>query len=239
MTAPANLNTADRLIRQSLKDAGRLQTGQTPSGEVYADALSRMYDLINTWQTQGLKLWLNVLQPVTLVAGTATYTLGPAGSILALKPLRALEGWYVRTDGTQYPLNVLSWTDYQNLGNLTSQGAINSFFVDKQTANVVVKFWNVPDTAAAAGSVNLLLQRQAVSPTELDENVALPIEWYQALRWGLADELASGQPALIMERCERKANQFRSALEDWDVEDAPTKFQPNTQTGGPYASRFR
>lgn len=239
MTAPANLNTADRLIRQALKDCGRLQTGATPSGEVYADALARMYDLINTWQTQGLKLWLNVLQDVTLTAGTATYVLGPAGSILALKPLRALEGWYVRPDGSRYPLNVMSWNDYYRLGNLTSQGAINSYFVDKQTANVVVHFWQVPDATSATGTCSLLLQRQAVSPTELDENVALPIEWYQALRWGLADEMASGQPQLIMERCERKANQFRSALEDWDVEDAPTKFQPDTQTAGPYASRFR
>ena len=48
MTAPANLNTAERLIRQSLKDAGRLQVGDTPSAEVLADCLSRLYDIINT-----------------------------------------------------------------------------------------------------------------------------------------------------------------------------------------------
>ena len=239
MSAPANLNTADRLIKQALRDAGRLQMGSTPTGEVYADALSRMYDLINTWQTQGLKLWLNVLQSLTLTAGQATYTLGPAGSILSLKPLRVLEAWYVRDVGSRYMLNPMSWDDYYRLGNLTSQGAVNSYFVDKQTANLVVKIWQVPDATAAEGTVELLIQRQAVSPTELDENVALPIEWYQALRWGLADELASGQPQLIMDRCEKKANQYRNALEDWDVEDASTKFQPDTQTSGPYASRFR
>lgn len=239
MTAPANLNTAERLIRQALKDAGRLQVGDTPSAEVLADCLSRLYDIINTWQTQGLKLWLNTTQSVSLTSGTASYTLGPAGSILTLKPLRVIEGWWVSSDGARRPLTPLSWNEYHRLGNLTSSGSVNSYFVDKQTANLVVKFWQVPDTAAAAGSVDLLLQRQAVSPTELDENVALPIEWYQAVRWALADEMATGQPQLIMERAERKAVYYRSILEDWDVEDVSTRFQVDPLTSGLSASRFR
>ena len=44
---------------------------------------------------------------------------------------------------------------------------------------------------------------------------------------GLADELATGQPQPIMQRCEAKANQYRQALEDWDVEDASTSFAPD------------
>ena len=113
-----------------------------------------------------------------------------------------------------------------------STGRPNSYFVDKQTAGLSVKFWQVPDTTAALGRVDLLVQRQAVSPTELDENVALPIEWYMALRWGIADDMASGQPIPIMERCERKAAYYRRLLEDWDVEDTSTRFQPSPQAVG-------
>ena len=47
------------------------------------------------------------------------------------------------------------------------------------------------------------------------------------LRWALADELSTGQPQAIMDRCERKATAYRQALEDWDVEDAPTSFTPD------------
>ena len=59
-----------------------------------------------------------------------------------------------------------------------------------------------------------------------------------ALRWALADDSATGQPALIMDRCERKAHEYRRLLEDWDVEDVPTRFQPSHEGGG-YRSRFK
>ena len=85
----------------------------------------------------------------------------------------------------------------------------------------------------------LLCQEQALAPISLDETVSFPVEWYMALRWALADDLATGQPQLIMERCERKAAAYREMLEDWDVEDAPTFFQPNAMLMSASASRFR
>jgi len=239
MAAPASLYTPLRMIRQALKDCGRLQTGEEPKGEVLADALERINDLINFWQTQGLKLWLNSVQSITPVAGTALYTLGPAGAILSTKPTRVIEGWRVTSTGQRTPLTSLSWNEYHRLGNLTTPGYTNSYFVDKQAANLLVRFWPVPDTAVATGTLELLLQTQSAAPTELDETISFPVEWYLALRWALADELASGQPAIIMDRCAGKANFYRQALEDWDVEDTPTRFQPDSLAFGLQPSRFR
>jgi len=232
MTFPASFYTPARIIPLSLKDAGLLQQGATAPAELLADGLNRMGDMIAAWQTQGIKLWLNSIQSITLTAGVATYTLGPGGSILAIKPTRVLQGWYVLSTNNRYMLNPLSWDEYNTLGNLATQGALNSYFVDKQQANLVVKFWQVPDTQAATGTVELLIQRQADSPGTLTETVLFPVEWYLALRWGLADEFATGQPALIMERCERKAKEYRKMLEDWDVEDTATRFQPSGLMGG-------
>ena len=132
---------------------------------------------------------------------------------------------------------MLSWNEYYRLGNLTSSGVTNSFFVDKQATNLLVRLWPVPDTVTAAGTIELLIQGQALAPTELDETISFPIEWFMALRWLLADELSSGQPAVIMDRCAGKAAFYRQALEDWDVEDASTKFQPDALSYG-QRSRF-
>lgn len=238
MTAPP-LNTADALIRKALRDAGRLQVGDDPPPETFADCLSRLGDIINTLQTRGLKLWLNSVRTLTPVAGTAAYTLGPSGTTVTIKPLRVIGGWFVESGGARRSLTPLSWQEYRSLGNLTSSGAVNSYFVDKQQLNLVVRLWQVPDATAATGTVELLCQEQATAPLELTSVVAFPVEWYLALRWMLADDLATGQPALIMERCERKANQYREQLEDWDVEDASTFLQPNAQMMGANQSRFR
>jgi hypothetical protein len=239
MAAPVSLYTPLRIIKTALKDCGRLQIGSEPSSEVIADALERMSDLINAWQTQGLKLWLNRIQSIVPEAGIATYTLGPSGAIMSVKPTRVLEGWRVQASGVRTPLNLLAWNQYYNLGNLSTSGTPNSFFVDKQARNLAIHFWPVPDAVTALGTIELLLQEQAQAPTSLDETVAFPVEWYLALRWGLSDELATGQPAIIMERCANKAAAYRSALEDWDVEDASTLFQPNTLMSGAAPSRFR
>lgn len=229
MTAPADLYTPDRLIKQALRDCGRLQYGSTPPSEAVDDALMRLNDIINTWQTQGLKLWLNELTTLTLVEDQATYTIGPDATPATLKPARVLAGWYVSAEDARRPLGEpRSWTDYYNLGNIVTSGAVTSYFVDKQLSNIVIKLWNPPDATAATGTVELLIQGPATAWTEIDEDVAFPVEWFQALRWALADELCSGQPQLIMERCERKAHMYRELLEDWDVEDASTRISPNS-----------
>ena len=75
--------------------------------------------------------------------------------------------------------------------------------------------------------MHLLVQNQITQMVSLTDTTAFPLEWSMGLRWGLADELATGQPQAIMDRCEKRATAYRQALEDWDVEDAPTSFTPD------------
>ncbi len=231
MTIPS-INTPNGVITDAYMDAGLLPLGDVPTGEQYAMGMRRLRDLINFFGTKGLKLWVNVDTAVTLVAGTAQYTLGPSGSVDMTKPLRVIQAYYQdnSTPANRYPLNVLSWNDYLTLSQVAQQGAINSYFVNKQQVLLEVTFWPTPDTTAATGTAHLLLQAQITNPTELDETMNFPEEWRMALRWGLAADLATGQPEAVINRCEQKAEMYRTALEDWDVEDAPTQFQPDPRS---------
>ena len=237
MTAPAD-NTPLSIIQDAYFDAGYLQEGQSCNGEQIVSGMRRLTDLINLWQTQGLKLWLNVDTPITLVAGTGTYTLGPAGTVAMVKPLRVVECWYADVNGIRRPLIPLSWNDYTRLSQITQTGALNSYFVDKQQANLSVFFWLIPDATAATGTAHLLTQVQVTNFISVTETMNFPIEWRIALRWGLADELATGQPQAIMDRCQGRALAYRTMLEDWDVEDASTRFTADTRGYG-FMGRFR
>lgn len=230
MTSPTTLYTAQRVISLAYQDAGLIQDGDEPNSEQYAKALLRVTDLVNMWQTQGLKLWLNYDLSVTLTAGVGTYTMGSTGSIVMTKPLRAIQGYYLDANNIRRPLVVLSREEYTRLSTPTQTGQINSYFVDKQQNLLSVSFWLVPDATAATGTAHLIIQQQVTGPVALTSDMGFPIEWYMALRWGLADELATGQPQSIMARCEQKAMAYRQALEDWDVEDASTTFTPDQRT---------
>lgn len=238
MTTTVASNSAERCIRLAMKDAGLLEDGQNPTPEQFDDMLGRLNDLANLWQTQGLKLWLLEDVSIPLVAGQQRYVFSPTGDVVMTKPLRVLQAYYRNSDGIRRPLVPLSWDEWLRLAQVSIQGAINSYFVDKQQNQLNVSFWNVPDATAATGTCHVLLQHQITNLVKITDAMSFPLEWFLALRWGLADEIATGQPVAIMQRCEQRANTYRMALEDWDVEDAATKFEPDPRSQY-YQNSFR
>lgn len=237
MTTPA-VNTAQWIIRSAMRDAGYLAKGTEPSSEDYAENLARLNEIVNLWQTQGIKLFLLQDLSVALAAGTSTYTFGPAGSTVMTRPLRVVEAYYADTNGVRRPLDPLAWTDWTRLSQTSQTGQINSYFVDKQAAQLNVSFWLTPDAVAATGAAHLVVQTQAENYASLTSTSSFPLEWAIALRWALADDIATGQPQIIMERCERRARYYRGMLEDWDREDASVIFTPARQ-GGYQTGSFR
>ena len=229
MTAP-NPNTPLAIISDAYFDAGLIQEGQTPNSEQIVSGMRKLTDIINLMQTQGLKLWLLEDTAVPLVAGQGTYTFSPTGNVTMPKPPRAIDAYYEDANHIRRPLVPLSWNDYIRLSQIVQTGQINSYFVDKKQTELSVFFWLIPDATAATGRAHLLLQKQVTNFISVTETMNFPVEWRIALRWGLADELATGQPQAIMDRCQQRAIQYRTMLEDWDVEDAPTRFTPDSRS---------
>lgn len=239
MTTPVYFNSWKRVITSAMQNAGLLEELQDPTPEQFAQNRDRLTDLINFYQTQGLKLFLWQDLSITLTAGTSQYSLGPAGSIIATKPIRALQGYFLDSSNNRRPIYPFSWDDWLRLSQTTNQGPITQFFVDKQVSNLVVNFWLTPDATAATGTAHLLIEQQVSGPIFLTDSMSFPIEWFLALSWGLADEICTGQPQSIIDRCRMKADQLRGALEAWDIEDASTQFQPDTTRGSTGTRRFQ
>ena len=222
MANSVGFNTANRMIRAAMENAGLLEDGDDPTPEQYAKYLPRLNDLINLWQTQGLKLWLNRALPMGLVAGQGTYT-------LAAQEMRVVEGYYITSSGTRRPIELLTWNKWNTLPDHIKTGQVNAFFPEKQQSQTVIRLWQVPDATAATGSVELMVQDRVTNLISLTEEMNFPQEWFIALHWGLADEICTGQPEQIVQRCANKALAYRTALEDWDVEDGSTFWQPDVQ----------
>jgi hypothetical protein len=57
--------------------------------------------------------------------------------------------------------------------------------------------------------------------------------------WVLASQICTRQPQKVIDRCEKMATQFLEDLENWDVEDADTRFTPDTRVqANAYTGRF-
>jgi hypothetical protein len=222
-------NTAYGIINDAMHDAGLLREGSAPNSEQLASYMRRLCDIINLWQTQGIKLFLLEEETITLVDGTNSYTVQTG--TFPEKDLRIIQGRIVTPDGVYRTINSLSWQEWNTLPQV-NEGAVTGYFVNKQATTLTVKVWNTPDATEALNSLVLLVQRQAANPINLETNVSFPQEWRIALRWGLADDICTGQPETIMNRCASRAKVYREALEDWDVEDTQTTFAPDMRGWG-------
>ena len=220
-----------------MKDAGKLQEGQTPNSEQFAEYSMRLNDVINTLQTQGLRLWTQTDQSVTLVSGTRDYTMKSGGSVNITRPTRVLQGYYLDSNSNRRPIYPLSWEEWMRLSTTTTEGAVSQYFIQKQVTQLTVSFWLTPDDEAATGTAHLLIQQQITNFTGLYDTIDFPPEWMLTLRWNLAADICVGQPETVMNRCEQKAQFYRNLLDGWDVEDAPTRFAPDSQAMSGYASR--
>lgn len=224
-------NTAYGIIKDAMFDAGLLQEGDDPNSEQLATNMRRLCDIINLWQTQGLKLFLQDEISIVLTAGQNTYTVNPDAGLEPHKHLRVLQARIETPTGNKRPINPISWNEWNQLSS--GSGSITGYHVDKQQGSLVVKFWNTPDANEALNTAVLLVHTQAANPFNLESDVAFPQEWRIALRWGLADDIATGQPQAIMDRCQQRAKLYREMLEDWDVEDTVTSFAPDMRNFGP------
>lgn len=232
MVASAS-NTVYGIINDAMHDAGLLGEGSDPNSEQLATNMRRLCDIINLWQTQGLKLFLQEEISVVLVEGTSQYELNPTTSTGPTKHLRVLQGLVQTPAGIRRPINAISHNEWLRLSQVSGNNAtINSYFVDKQATSLKVNVWNAPDATEALNTAIFLVQTQAANPMNLESNVSFPQEWRIALRWGLADDICTGQPQAIMDRCAERATVYREMLEDWDVEDTATRF---TVANSPYA----
>lgn len=222
--------TAGAIITKAYQDAGLVSRLQTPSTAQFADGIDRLNDIINLEATQGLKLWLQQDVSCPLVAGQATYTFGPGGSVSMTKPLSVLQGYYLYASGVRQPLTALSRDEYTRLSQVNINGSLSSYFTDKRATMLAVSVWNPPDATAALGTFHPIMRVAAGNVTVTADSAGFPPEWVLFLRWALADDLATGQPKEVQDRCESRMQGYRDVLQSFDVEDAATFFVPDERT---------
>jgi hypothetical protein len=223
--------SAGNVIELAMRDAGYLDHMEAPGSEDYRQYIGRLNNLINFEQTQGLKLWLQENISFTPVLGQQSYAWGPNGDIQMPRPTRIIEGFFTfplsATSGiqTRYPLQQLSRQEFNQLGVLNVAGIPNSFYIDKQQVNLIVWLWLNPDAFTAQAMVTFVTQVQINQLISITDNMNFPIEWFQFLHWALACEIDSGQPSAVQAKNESMRDYYRTALENFDVEDTSTYLQ--------------
>lgn len=227
MTTPLYQNTPIQVIGTAMQNAGLLGQGDMPNSEEIAQYMVKLNNMCSLLQTQGIKLWLQLDVSIAPIQGQSLYGIGPGQEVNMTKPTRAIEAYFLDQNAVQRPVTLISRQEWDTLSTKTTQGQLNSIYVNKQASVLYCNFWLTPDANTALGTAHVIVQQQQAYVTSLVETMVFPVEWFLALSWGLAYEICTGQPQAVINRCQMQWVAMRELLDSWDVEDVPTTFSPD------------
>jgi len=222
----------DSLIKASLRLTTSYESGESIPAQEIRDASEALNIIIKSWMIDGLHLWLRSEITLTLVAGQRSYTIGPAGDNTSPRPLRLSEA-FIRDGTTDTPLDIISKQEYVELGDKSTQGTPNSLYFEPTLTKSTVFVYVAPDSNAATNkAIHLWVERQVADLTAATDDFEFPQEWYRALKWNLANELApeyglADLKPKLMAKIERTAEKFYLEVRDFDREDTSTFFTPS------------
>ena len=228
--------TRDQVIVTALRKLGAVEPADTAStidANIVTNSAQALNLMIKQWATDGIKIWTNVELTLPLVASQSSYTIGPTGDLVTDRPMKLVQAWLRNTSVTpniDTPLQILSREEYNVLGSKGSTGVTNSVFLLPGVTSSKIYVYLTPDTGTASNySLHMIVQKQIDDVSSSSSVPDFPVEWYQALVWGLADQLALefSLPAGHRQEIMAKAEMYREQVSSASVEYESTLFIPN------------
>lgn len=142
--------------------------------------------MLSRWSNQGVNLWAVDEQTVTLVQGTATYSV-PSDTVMVLDAYMTID------NGQSQPIDriimPISRTEYASYPNKEQQGFTTTFWFDRLLSPTIT-LWPVPDGNSAQYLKYYRVRRLQDSNLTNSEQVEIPYLWMEAFAYGLAQRLA-------------------------------------------------
>jgi hypothetical protein len=233
--------TIAEVINSSLELMRGKDPDETITSVQSASAVQVLSYLITSWQVHGLQVWLRSDSgAVTMVASDGSYTIGLGGTrdITLDRPLEIYQAWLQDSSGNRIPLTQVSENEFNLLGNTTTEGTPNTYYYHAtatatpkdNTTYGTLKIWPEPDTTAVANyTLHFSYVRPFYTSTTTTDKLDFPQEWFNALRWNLAYQLAPsyGTPISELDRYERRAQYELEQVLGWDAEKTSLRIFPN------------
>ena len=209
------------LITGALQDLRVVQTGEVVSADDAALGLSRLNDWINTLATERLSVYTLTRTTWTLVAGTASYTIGTGATVNIARPTGPLA-----IENIGFQDTAPDTTIEYNLGPPLTEDAYDAI-AQKTLTSTFPQVWYYNPTYDASGygvlipypiptSTTLEGVIYSLTPvsefTAVTDTIALPPGYRRFLRTGLALELSSAFDAGITPALQQAASESKADI---------------------------
>jgi hypothetical protein len=179
--------TYQQVINRSLRLIGALGAGATPPAEDTTDVLFALNAMLSSWRNEKLMVYALQDISVTLINGTASYTIGPSGAgTTATNPVK-IESARVTKSDIDYPVELIDDKRYNAISQKTSTSDIPSYlYWNFSQGNGTAYVFPVP---TEANTLKLSVWTPLSSVAAAD-TVTLPPGYEDAIAYNLAVRIA-------------------------------------------------
>jgi hypothetical protein len=220
--------TRAEIIKSSLRKIGALGDWEDPtSNQITASALA-LQAMVKAWMADGMPLWVIKEQAIAMTAlASGQVTIGLGQTVNVAKPLKVLQA-FLRRGSVDTDLIVTDRFSFNKL-ILNITGTPNTVYYQPLNSTGVLSCYPLPDVATQAAT-SLVIHYQAMfEDMDTDSNdLGFPVEWTEAVIYGLAVRLAPEYGLSINERQQLKmeAKEFKDVALSFGTEEGSLFLQP-------------
>lgn len=177
--------TVSDIINQAFLTLGAIAAGETITADERADAFTKLNQMIESWNTEGLSLYQRLVEGFVLT-GLAAYTMGPGGNFATTRPTRVVAASMTDSSGKfGQPVKVATPDEWaaRSLFRGISVPLSEMVFVDYGYPTSTVY---VHPKAEAGSRLELSSIKQLSTFVTVDDNVDMPPGYTLALQTNLA-----------------------------------------------------
>src|SRR5574337_1220757 len=232
--------TRDQVIARALRIVGAIATGEIPTSNALAEAADALNQLIKEWQADGMQLWGIITANFPMTAGVPNYPIGLGATINQQAPNKVYQAW-MRTTATTFdqPMILLTRQEYDILSSKLSPSGPSQFYYQPPgnlgAGQMIGTFYiyPCPDAFTAANKVFYFTGQFPLNDLNLGTDTPdFPSYYYNALTWGLADQLGFeyGVPIQAQSQITNKAAAHLEKALSFDREEGSLFVQPDWQS---------
>ena len=241
-TTSSYVATRDDIITRALRLCGAIGQMEVADAGAITEAAMALNMLIKEWQADGMQLWKISTINFPVVAATGSYNIGIGATLNQEAPLKIIQA-YSRsgtTTGPDAPFTLFTKQEYDMYSSKSIAGTPTQMFYKTPGPSVgamvgTIYLLPVPTAVDVSNALNIYMT--GVFPlkdfTVSTDNPDLPSYYYNALCWGLADQLSTEYGVPLSERgfIQNKAAMHLEKAKNFDIEEGSLYIQPSMEEG--------
>lgn len=187
--------TAADLVKSSLRLAGIIASGETPSSSEQSDSIDVLNDILEEWSNDGYILYEKTIEEFTFVPSQGLYTIGSGANFNTTRPMQILEALVKEaSDDFETRIRIYNTQEWAEVGLKSTESELPvGVFYNSKFPNGELNFWPVPSVA----NTLILYSLKPLSSVVAATTLSYPPGYNKALKYTLATELAPefGRPS--------------------------------------------